>query len=90
MYRNGLVAGTANLFGINSNNYSIEYKVVVCKETPYRSTLRDPQGKAEPAIGSVLAIPEELETVILSDKAYAMGFLKCQKYRKHTCEYFNK
>jgi len=44
---------------------------------PYRSTLRDPQGKAEPTIGSVLAIPEELEIVILSDKAYAMGFLKC-------------
>ncbi|KAG4085675.1 hypothetical protein H8356DRAFT_1739406 [Neocallimastix lanati (nom. inval.)] len=45
--------------------------------TPHkqRSILRDPQGKEEPAIGSVLAIPEELETVILSDKAYAMGFL---------------
>ncbi|KAG4102633.1 hypothetical protein H8356DRAFT_1420911 [Neocallimastix lanati (nom. inval.)] len=47
------------------------------KETPCRSTLRDPQGKAEPTIGGVLAIPEELETVILSDKAYAIGFLKC-------------
>ncbi|KAG4108691.1 hypothetical protein H8356DRAFT_918484, partial [Neocallimastix lanati (nom. inval.)] len=47
------------------------------KETPYRSTLRDPQGKADPAIGGVLAIPKELDTVILSDKAYAMGFLKC-------------
>jgi len=35
------------------------------------------KGKAEPAIGGVLAIPEELETVILSDKTYAMGFLKC-------------
>ncbi|KAG4095738.1 hypothetical protein H8356DRAFT_1361441 [Neocallimastix lanati (nom. inval.)] len=44
---------------------------------PYRSALRDPQGKAEPTI-------EELETIILSDKAYAMGFLKCLKYRKHT------
>ncbi|KAL6598899.1 hypothetical protein U3516DRAFT_763199 [Neocallimastix sp. 'constans'] len=31
------------------------------KEIPYRSTLRDPQGKAESAI-------EELETVILSDR----------------------
>ncbi|KAL6591197.1 hypothetical protein U3516DRAFT_769480 [Neocallimastix sp. 'constans'] len=44
--------------------------------TPYRSTLRNPQRKAEPTIGGVLTIPEELETVILSDKAYAMGFLK--------------
>jgi len=26
-------------------------------------------GKAEPTIGGVLAIPEELDTVILSDKA---------------------
>ncbi|KAG4094939.1 hypothetical protein H8356DRAFT_1427411 [Neocallimastix lanati (nom. inval.)] len=47
------------------------------KETPYRSTLCHPQGKAEPTIGGILAIPEELETVILSDKAYVMGFLKC-------------
>ncbi|KAG4091139.1 hypothetical protein H8356DRAFT_1052115, partial [Neocallimastix lanati (nom. inval.)] len=38
------------------------------KEIPYRSTLRDPQGKAESAIGGVLAISEELETVILSDR----------------------
>ncbi|KAG4103587.1 hypothetical protein H8356DRAFT_1362831 [Neocallimastix lanati (nom. inval.)] len=42
-----------------------------------RSTLSDPQGKLEPTIGHVLAIPEELGTVILSDKAYAMGILKC-------------
>ncbi|KAG4094232.1 hypothetical protein H8356DRAFT_1695124 [Neocallimastix lanati (nom. inval.)] len=49
----------------------------ISKETPYRSTLRDPQGKVEPTIGGFLAIPEELEAVILSDKAYAMGFLKC-------------
>jgi len=35
------------------------------------------KGKAEPTIGGVLAIPEELDTVILPDKAYAMGFLKC-------------
>ncbi|KAG4095275.1 hypothetical protein H8356DRAFT_945425, partial [Neocallimastix lanati (nom. inval.)] len=27
------------------------------KETPYRSTLRDPRGKAEPTIGGVLPIP---------------------------------
>ncbi|KAG4095847.1 hypothetical protein H8356DRAFT_1426837 [Neocallimastix lanati (nom. inval.)] len=119
MYRNGLVAGTANLFGINMSPNLIKIKAfspiiipliiklwfaneinvlieryknietklidtkcdrnntINFKETPYRSTLRDPQGKAEPAIGNVLAIPEELETVILSDKAYAMGFLKC-------------
>jgi len=43
----------------------------------YRSTLRDPHGKVEPPIGHFLAIPEELNTVILSDKAYAIGFLKC-------------
>ncbi|KAG4091415.1 hypothetical protein H8356DRAFT_1051768, partial [Neocallimastix lanati (nom. inval.)] len=48
----------------------------ISKETPYRSTLRDSQGKAESTIGGVLAIPEELETVILSDKAYALGFFK--------------
>ncbi|KAG4098265.1 hypothetical protein H8356DRAFT_939138, partial [Neocallimastix lanati (nom. inval.)] len=48
----------------------------ISKETPSRSTLPDPKGKAEPTIGGVLAIPVELETVILSDKAYAMGFLK--------------
>ncbi|KAG4085561.1 hypothetical protein H8356DRAFT_1739913, partial [Neocallimastix lanati (nom. inval.)] len=48
----------------------------ISKETSYRSTLCDPQGKAEPTIGGLLAIPEELETVILSDKAYAI-FLKC-------------
>ncbi|KAG4106697.1 hypothetical protein H8356DRAFT_922679, partial [Neocallimastix lanati (nom. inval.)] len=30
----------------------------ISKETPYRSTLRDPRGKAEPTIGGVLAIPE--------------------------------
>ncbi|KAL6605735.1 hypothetical protein U3516DRAFT_757163 [Neocallimastix sp. 'constans'] len=41
----------------------------ISKETPSRSTLPDPKGKAEPTI-------VELETVILSDKAYAMGFLK--------------
>ncbi|KAG4104585.1 hypothetical protein H8356DRAFT_926707, partial [Neocallimastix lanati (nom. inval.)] len=35
----------------------------ISKETPYRSTLRDPRGKAEPTIGGVLAIPEELDTV---------------------------
>ncbi|KAL6631533.1 hypothetical protein U3516DRAFT_737674 [Neocallimastix sp. 'constans'] len=45
------------------------------KKFQYRSTLCDPQGKAEPTIGGLFAIPEELETVILSDKAYAMGFL---------------
>ena len=54
----------------------------ISKETPYRSTLRDSQEKVEPTIGGVLAIPEELETVILSDKAYPMGFVMCQKYRK--------
>ncbi|KAG4084414.1 hypothetical protein H8356DRAFT_966384 [Neocallimastix lanati (nom. inval.)] len=42
----------------------------ISKETPYKSTLQDPQGKAEPTIGGVHAIPEELETVILSDKAF--------------------
>ncbi|KAL6604266.1 hypothetical protein U3516DRAFT_758932 [Neocallimastix sp. 'constans'] len=31
----------------------------------YRSTLLDPQRKTEPTIGHLLAIPEELETVIL-------------------------
>ncbi|KAG4107021.1 hypothetical protein H8356DRAFT_921842, partial [Neocallimastix lanati (nom. inval.)] len=35
----------------------------ISKETPYRSTLHDPRGKAEPTIGDVLAIPEELDTV---------------------------
>ncbi|KAG4088787.1 hypothetical protein H8356DRAFT_1085130 [Neocallimastix lanati (nom. inval.)] len=35
----------------------------ISKETPYRSTLRDPRGKAEPTIDGVLAIPEELDTV---------------------------
>ncbi|KAG4089169.1 hypothetical protein H8356DRAFT_1719967, partial [Neocallimastix lanati (nom. inval.)] len=52
-------------------------QLLINKETPYRRALRDPQGKLEPIIGGVIAIPEELETVILSDKAYAMGFLKC-------------
>ncbi|KAG4102990.1 hypothetical protein H8356DRAFT_1359259 [Neocallimastix lanati (nom. inval.)] len=33
----------------------------------YRSTLLDPQRKTEPTIGHLLAIPEELETVILFD-----------------------
>ena len=28
-------------------------------------------------LGHLLAIPEELDTAILSDKAYAMGLLKC-------------
>ncbi|KAG4096188.1 hypothetical protein H8356DRAFT_1356953 [Neocallimastix lanati (nom. inval.)] len=41
----------------------------------YRSTLRYPQGKAELPIGHLLAIPEELETVILSDKAYVMNLI---------------
>ncbi|KAL6607658.1 hypothetical protein U3516DRAFT_756151 [Neocallimastix sp. 'constans'] len=36
------------------------------KETPYRSTLCDPQGKAEQAN-------------YRGHKAYAMGFLKCLK-----------
>ncbi|KAG4104204.1 hypothetical protein H8356DRAFT_1351232 [Neocallimastix lanati (nom. inval.)] len=40
------------------------------KKLQYRSSLCDPQGKAELTI-------EELETAILSDKAYAMGSLKC-------------
>ncbi|KAG4100779.1 hypothetical protein H8356DRAFT_933999, partial [Neocallimastix lanati (nom. inval.)] len=35
----------------------------ISKETLYRSTLRDARGKAEPTIGGVLAIPEELDTV---------------------------
>ncbi|KAG4106831.1 hypothetical protein H8356DRAFT_1340553 [Neocallimastix lanati (nom. inval.)] len=43
---------------------------------PYRNTLRDSQGKVELTIGHLLAIPEELETVIISDKAYEMGILK--------------
>ncbi|KAL6612569.1 hypothetical protein U3516DRAFT_751934 [Neocallimastix sp. 'constans'] len=46
------------------------------KKLQYRSTLRDPHWKAEPLISHLLVIPEELDTVILSDKAYAMGFLK--------------
>ncbi|KAG4107199.1 hypothetical protein H8356DRAFT_309760 [Neocallimastix lanati (nom. inval.)] len=33
----------------------------ISKEIPYRSTLRDPQGKAEPTTGGVLAISEELK-----------------------------
>ncbi|KAG4083433.1 hypothetical protein H8356DRAFT_968015 [Neocallimastix lanati (nom. inval.)] len=37
----------------------------ISKETLYRSTLCDPQGKAEPTIGDVLAIPEELEIYII-------------------------
>ncbi|KAG4097698.1 hypothetical protein H8356DRAFT_940445 [Neocallimastix lanati (nom. inval.)] len=41
----------------------------ISKKLQCRSTLCDPQGKAEPTIGHPLAIPEELETVILSDKA---------------------
>ncbi|KAG4085487.1 hypothetical protein H8356DRAFT_964431, partial [Neocallimastix lanati (nom. inval.)] len=49
----------------------------ISNETSYRSTLCNPQGKTEPTIGGVLAIPVELETVILSDKAYVIGFLKC-------------
>ncbi|KAG4090497.1 hypothetical protein H8356DRAFT_1053110, partial [Neocallimastix lanati (nom. inval.)] len=36
----------------------------ISKETPYRSILHDPRGKAEPTIGGVLAIPEVLVTVI--------------------------
>ncbi|KAL6632853.1 hypothetical protein U3516DRAFT_734910 [Neocallimastix sp. 'constans'] len=35
------------------------------------------KGKSEPTIGGLIAIPEELESVIFSDKAYAMRFLKC-------------
>ncbi|KAG4099825.1 hypothetical protein H8356DRAFT_936266, partial [Neocallimastix lanati (nom. inval.)] len=46
------------------------------KETPYRSTLRDPQGKAEPTIGGVLAIPEELETVNPLKQGLHNGILK--------------
>ncbi|KAG4098557.1 hypothetical protein H8356DRAFT_1327425 [Neocallimastix lanati (nom. inval.)] len=46
------------------------------KKLQYRSILRDPHWKAEPLIRHLLVIPEELDTVILSDKAYAMGFLK--------------
>ncbi|KAG4095749.1 hypothetical protein H8356DRAFT_944276, partial [Neocallimastix lanati (nom. inval.)] len=50
-------------------------KLPISKETieaPYAILKR----KAEPTIGGVLAILEELDTIILSDKAYAMGFLK--------------
>ncbi|KAG4100830.1 hypothetical protein H8356DRAFT_1360178 [Neocallimastix lanati (nom. inval.)] len=35
------------------------------------------KGKVESTIGGILAIPKELNTVILSGNAYAMGFLKC-------------
>ncbi|KAL6589696.1 hypothetical protein U3516DRAFT_771858 [Neocallimastix sp. 'constans'] len=35
------------------------------------------KGKQRTTIDGFLAILEELETVILSDKAYAMGFLMC-------------
>ncbi|KAL6621112.1 hypothetical protein U3516DRAFT_746190 [Neocallimastix sp. 'constans'] len=49
----------------------------VCLTAIPKHSIRDPQGKAEPTIGDVLAIPEELETIILSDKAYTMGFFMC-------------
>ncbi|KAG4094209.1 hypothetical protein H8356DRAFT_947497, partial [Neocallimastix lanati (nom. inval.)] len=37
----------------------------ISKETPYRSTLRDPQRESRATIGSVLAILEELDTVFI-------------------------
>ncbi|KAG4107151.1 hypothetical protein H8356DRAFT_1417404 [Neocallimastix lanati (nom. inval.)] len=49
---------------------------VRAKKLHYRSTLRDPQRKTEPTIGHLLAIPVELEIVILSEKAYALEILK--------------
>jgi len=42
----------------------------------YRSTLRDPQLKAEPTIGGVLAIPEELETVNSLRQGLRNGIIK--------------
>ncbi|KAG4089663.1 hypothetical protein H8356DRAFT_25974 [Neocallimastix lanati (nom. inval.)] len=40
------------------------------KKHPYKSTLCHPQRKTEPNTSHLLAIPEELETIILSDKDY--------------------
>ncbi|KAG4087886.1 hypothetical protein H8356DRAFT_1341399 [Neocallimastix lanati (nom. inval.)] len=55
----------------------------ISKETPVY--IREPQGKAEPTI-------QELETVILSGKAYTMGLLKCLKFlkMKKTVELINQ
>ena len=50
--------------GVCLTAIQIRSQLPISKETPYRSTVRDPQGKAEPTIGGLLAIPEELETVI--------------------------
>ncbi|KAG4099491.1 hypothetical protein H8356DRAFT_1337283 [Neocallimastix lanati (nom. inval.)] len=37
--------------------------LVRLKKLQYRSTLLHPQGKAEPTIGGLLAIPEELDVL---------------------------
>jgi len=42
-----------------------------------KHSTRSSKGKAEPTTGGVLAIPEELETVILSEQGIRhMGFIK--------------
>ncbi|KAG4097041.1 hypothetical protein H8356DRAFT_1338812 [Neocallimastix lanati (nom. inval.)] len=36
----------------HTEDFGLPYIVIWVKETPYRSTLRDPRGKAEPTIGA--------------------------------------
>ncbi|KAG4090908.1 hypothetical protein H8356DRAFT_1430826 [Neocallimastix lanati (nom. inval.)] len=36
----------------NTEDFGLPHIVIWVKETPYRSTLRDPRGKAEPTIGA--------------------------------------
>ncbi|KAG4107658.1 hypothetical protein H8356DRAFT_1417029 [Neocallimastix lanati (nom. inval.)] len=56
-------------YGVGVLNFPYVNKLHI--EAPYAIL----KGKAEPTIGGILAIPEELVTEILLDKAYAMGFL---------------
>ncbi|KAG4086725.1 hypothetical protein H8356DRAFT_1059547, partial [Neocallimastix lanati (nom. inval.)] len=53
-------------FCLNAISVRRSSQLSISKETPYRNTLRDPLVKAESTKGGLLAIPEELETVILS------------------------
>ena len=43
----------------------------ISKETPYISTLSDPQRKAEPTIGGLLVIPEELANKTINRKIFS-------------------
>ncbi|KAL6607316.1 hypothetical protein U3516DRAFT_756681 [Neocallimastix sp. 'constans'] len=71
-----------------TEDFGLPHIVIWVKETPYRSTLRDPRGKAEPTIGGVLTIPEEQDTISQRQKCQLK--FKISIYGNHLVVYLAK